>query len=190
MQNNSLKIKIILIAGLLFVTPLAVFADEATTTKSFLEEVQKDEKKEEIRKQLKDTIDLCSALVSKIQNLSKRISEREAILVEQKNLSEKSKDKIDAIQERLDAVLEGANERINDNLVNLAELILDSNKPAKFVKDFRKEVNKVKTELVTARKLVVEMIDLVKKESLQVETDNEDNNMDNDNSTTTEQVSE
>lgn len=170
--KRKMKNKILFCLSLLLFVPMISLASEATTTpliggqaKSVLEIVQKDEKKEEIRKQLNDTIDLCSALISKIQVLEERVLERVGILVSWGNLSKDSQAKIDEIQKKLDETIASANDRVNNKLPKLAETVMNASKPNKSVAAFKKEVNNIKSEITTAHKLVVDMIFVVKKEN-------------------------
>lgn len=191
MKGYSLKIKILLIVGLVLLMPSASFAHEghdheATTTdsvqssveaaavKALSENQKKDEKKDNIRKQLNDTIELCSALISKISNLANRVSEREEIIISQGNWTEESKKKLDLLQAELEKTLASANDKIDNSLPKLADTLVNSTKPAKPLKEFRAGVKKVKQDIVTAHKLIIEMIELVKREP--VKSDIEDKN--------------
>lgn len=167
--------KILVCLVFVFLAPMAAFAresvPEATTTPTKSElEAKKAEKKDEIRKQLSDTLNVCSALINKIQNLEERVLERESVVISQANLSEETQNEIGLKHKKLEEVLASANQRTNDTLPKLAEAVLDSEKPAKAVQNFKKEVNKIKAELISAHKLVTEIIDLIKKETLKVES--------------------
>ena len=151
------------------VLPLASLAANEPIT-SQLEVPKKDEKKEEIRKQINDTVDICGSLINKIQSLAKRIAERKSILVSQDNLSKEAKESIDSKLKEMDEMLAGASDRTNNGLPKLGESLLGSSKPLKVMKDFRKEVNKIKIEIKTAHKLLIEIIDLIKKESSKPES--------------------
>jgi hypothetical protein len=198
MQKN-LKFKKLLVAGIISAMPFVALANEAdnseaavikadaTMTKAALE-AKKDERKDNIRKQLNDTIELCSALINKIQNISKRVYEREAIVIGQGNLSLESKEKMDLLKKKLDENLASANDKIENSLPKLAEALVNATKPAKPVKDFRKEVNKVKEEIISAHKLVIEMIDLVKKETIKSETEEGESSDEGETATTSEQT--
>lgn len=178
MKNLSSKFKTLSCIGLLLFMPVISMAAEAasistTTAKSILEIVQKDEKREEIRKQLNDMIELCAALVSKIQNLEDRVMDRVTVIESLDNLSVDAKTNLDLKKKKLDELLAVANDRVDVNLVKLAESVLNATKPAKAVTAFKKEVNLVKTNITSAHKIVIEMIDLIKKETVKFDMKNE-----------------
>ena len=155
--------------------PFAAFAHEApqaeaTTTKS-IAEIKKEEKRQEISKQLTDTINICAALINKIQDLENRVLDRVAILASNGSISKELQDKIDAKQKSLDDVLANANNRVENNLPKLSDAILNATKTAKPVKDFKAEVNKIKADLINSHKLVVELIGLVKTETATTTSD-------------------
>ncbi len=175
MKTYNLKLKILLSISLILITPLFSLANVSATTseKVVSETPKKDEKKEErrweLRRQLEDTINICAALINKIQNLVRRIVEREAVLVSLNILNEGSKEKIDLKLKEIDKVLAGADDRTKNSLPEISEKLLNSDKPSKIIKDFRKEINKVRADIILAGKLITETIDLIKKESLIVD---------------------
>ncbi|MDO8493648.1 MAG: hypothetical protein Q7S19_03855 [bacterium] len=154
--------KILLYTTLLFALPFVTLAhaghDHATTTEM--------QKKDEISKQLEDTINICAALINKIQDLENRVLQRVGILASDGSLSDEVQDQIDAKRESLDEVLVSANDRVNNNLPKLSDLVLNGDKPAKPVKNFKSEVSKIKVDLINSHKLIVEIIELIKKDML------------------------
>ncbi len=143
-----------------------IFGKSATTSPAIPVLSKKEQKKEDIKKQLADTIDTCSGLVAKIQDLENRVTDRENILVLDNILAEETKIKLDLIQTKLDTILLAANEEVNNILPKLAAATANSSKPAKPEKDFKKEVNKFKTEIIDAHTLVLQMINLIKRDSV------------------------
>lgn len=140
-------------------------ATTSTTTRSILETEQKDEKKEELRKQLNNTIEVVDALANKIQNLARRVAEREDILASQGEISDNAREQLDAKQEKLGGLLASIDDRVNNNLPEIAETLIGARKPTRIAKNFKQEANKTKAEIVAAHKLIIEIINLIKKET-------------------------
>ncbi len=182
MQSYSLKFKIAIFVSFFSVLPIISFAyeggeqvptvkSEATTTKMSIELARKEEKKADIKRQLDDIIEISSALINKIQNIAKRVAEREEVMLALDNIRDEAREKIDLKQKKLEETLQSANDRATKTLPKLAEAILNIDKPAKLVKDFRKEIKRFKTDITSAHKLVLEIIYLIKKESIKAEAD-------------------
>ncbi len=174
LKNYSLKLKILITAGLISLMPLITMAEDkpvatSTPTKAEVEAAKKQEKKDEISKQVADTINTSSALVSKIQDLEGRVTDRVSILSASSSLSQEAQNKIAAKQKTLDDILTSANDIINNILPKQGTALVNASKPAKALKIFKDEVGKVKAEIIDAHKVLLDIIDLIKKEA-KVET--------------------
>ena len=183
--NKIMKNKALLISCLLLALPVITLADEPATVSSstteitasqiasttLLEQPQKDAKKEGLRKQLSDTLDVYLTTVSSIGRLGQRVTERESILVSHGTLSEVSIKKIDSKLETLNKELALENDSINTTLTALANDVLSASKPARAVANFKKQANKIKTEITSSYKLIVEIINLVKQDSTKSDAD-------------------
>lgn len=161
MQRFNLKYKILFSSLIFLATPLLSLAEGslASTTLS-----KSDVRREEVKKQLDNTIDISNALINKMQTLAKRVENREAILVSLGSLSNESKEKIDLKLRDVDMTLASTSDKVNKNLPKLVETLLGKHKPPRAMKDFRREVNKIRSELISAHKMILETIDLIKKE--------------------------
>jgi len=138
MENAKLRFKIFLTTGLLLLLPMFSFADVG-------------QRRDEIKKQLDATIAISDELIDKMRDLVQRIS-----------LNRDTGDEAKLMLAKAVRALEDANERTNTKLPRLAKLVLFSARPIQTVKDFRKEVDEIKAEIIFAHKLVVETINLIK----------------------------
>ncbi|MBI3632158.1 MAG: hypothetical protein HY225_01800 [Candidatus Vogelbacteria bacterium] len=179
-----MKNKILFIVGLSLSLPLIslakesdislIPAPEATAATSTIESPKVDNKKDELRKQLTDTINTYSAVVNSLTRLSQRITEREDILTAQNNLSQEAKDNIDAKKRALNDNLTSLNDQINIDLTKEGDLVATSIKPSKKLPGFKKEAYKIKLEIISAHKLLTQIINSVIKESLVAATSTPD----------------
>lgn len=176
-----MKYKLLLCAGFISGLPLISFAATIDIVKPIVikatstAEVRSDAKevrKEELKKQLGDTIDTYGAIINTIQNLAKRIADREAILGSGGNLTAESKDKIDSKLAEVAKILATADDRTTTNLARLADILVNTTKTTKPLRDFKNETAKIKIEINSAYKLIMEVIDLIKKEPIKAEGDN------------------
>ena len=62
--------------------------------------------------------------------------------------------------------LSNLNIAIDGSLTKSADTLAEADKPIKPLRDFKKEANKIKAEIIASHKQIVEIISLVKKESL------------------------
>ena len=182
--NKIMKNKALLVICLALVLPVITQADESVVASStaeitanqtagttILEQPQKDARKEGLRKQLSDTLNVYLATVSSIGRLGDRVTEREAILVSQGTLNDAPKKRLDLKLETLNKELAAENDAINNTLTTLAENVLNASKPARAVANFKRQANKIKTEITSSYKLIVEIINMVKQESVAGDSD-------------------
>lgn len=169
-----MKKKLLLITAVFIFLPFVSLADNSESTGQISRPTDatttiETSKKEELRKQLTDTINTYSAIVNSIQRLSQRVSEREDILVNQQTLGHEDRDAIDSKIENLNSRLEGVSNEVNTSFTKSANDLVESEKPAKPLKEFKKEAGKIKTEIISAHQLITAIIELVKTASLKAE---------------------
>lgn len=150
-----MKNKIIFVAGLSLLLPFISLAKEPEAS-------VKANRQEDLKKQLVDTVSVYSAIVNSLERLSQRISDREDILLTRNGLDKAAQETIDSKRKILNDKIAGINGTIEDTLTKSAEAVASSDKPARPLKDFKKEANKIKTEILSAHKLIIEIIKLIK----------------------------
>jgi 2C-methyl-D-erythritol 2,4-cyclodiphosphate synthase len=167
-----MKYKTLLFAIPLLFLPMISMAEAevVATTTEVVEAPKLTEQQEALKKQLADTINIYSATVNSIKRLAGRVVEREAILIEQKNLSEEAQKMLDSKLATLDKKLTNADTVIDTTLTKLADTVVNSAKPATQLRTFKKEANKVKVEIIASHKLITEIIGIVKKESFKIDS--------------------
>ena len=121
-----------------------------------------DERKQaQVKKLLDQTMANYNKLLTQVEDLAKRTATREGIMFDKGTLSPQEKAAVDAKLLIATDMIAKVRVEISD-LANLSDTLIVSDKPGQEVKTLRKASNKVKDDIKTAHKAVVQAISLIK----------------------------